>query len=217
MKAPMKESLAALTLFILINVSFASDKQEINCFNNENYLSFLDLFDSLAQGKASDKKSMLICEVESGNPFAAILLAENYTVFKVNTIDLYSRVKKQAEEGEDRSLAILGISYIDPKLEILVDGRKPELMRWYSSGDPYNYEEAAKFYHQYYFIPDENGYLKAKAYAYLYYANASGSHIAKSYIDKLVLKMDEAEIILATKTIEKMKLINKPVVPRRAD
>lgn len=206
----MLRLLAATVLLVFANVSFSDERLDTDC-SDEQGRTFLNAFNSLAQGKKTAyKKSILVCEAEAGNSFAAILLAENYKIFKVNTVDLYALVREHAKEGDHKALTIRGLADIDPKLGILVDENKPSLKRWYA-GDPYNYEEAAKFFHQYH-----NGreykpfrYFKYIAYAYLYHAHELGSDVAKSYMDKLVLKMDERELSKANKLIEEKRLINE--------
>ncbi len=194
-----------------MNVSVSGEKLETVCFDEQGH-SFSNVFNSLVQGRnTADKKSILICEAESGNPFSAILLIENYKTFKINSDYLYALVRKQAKAGNHRALTLRGLSFIDPKLGILDDGNKPSLKRWYSSGNPYNYEEVAKLLHQYRFGREyrPTTYLKFNAYAYLYHAHALGNSIAKSYMDKLVLNMDERELSKANKLINEKRLINK--------
>lgn len=205
---------------LFTNVSFSGEK-EVNCADVHG-ATFLNVFNSLAQEKIADKKSiadqksMLLCEAKADNPFAAVLLVENYPIFKVDTGDLYQQLRKHAKEGEPRSLTLLGLSNIDPRLGILDNGEKPDLRRWYAGG-PYNYEEAAKFYHEYHYGTENrvSSYRISEAYAYLHYAHLLGSEVAKRYLDKLVLKMSEHDLSQANITMDRKVLINASVVLKK--
>lgn len=127
---------------------------EEDCFG-QRIESYDHILDGLSHGEISDIKPVLLCLSEAGNSFATILIAENYETFKISIIDLYSKIRMLAENGDARSLAILGISYIDPSLGVLSSGVSPSLSEWYS-GHFEDYEEAGKFLHKYYFGDENN-------------------------------------------------------------
>ena len=106
----MLKLLIGSILLLLVNVSFSGEK-EVNCADVHG-ATFLNVFNSLAQGKTTDKKSIadqksvLLCEADAGNPFAAALLAENYPIFKVDHGDLYQQLREHAKAGEPRALSL---------------------------------------------------------------------------------------------------------------